>query len=471
MADSKTKSKPVSKSHGRIYTPRYIVDIILDYVGYKDNILNKHVIDNSCGDGAFLSAIVERYCVCYLSQFNDLEKLKSDLENYVHGIEIDEEQTLLCKSNLNDVALRFGITEVNWNVISANTLCVRDFDGRMDYVVGNPPYVRVHNLESYYDLVKEFSFSQGGMTDLYIVFFEICFRMLNDRGKMSIITPSSWLTSLAGGVLRTHIKLFHNLSGAIDLGHYQAFNAMTYTLISRFDKNFNKSIDYKTYDGELHSVCDYLEYEDFFIGDKIYLSNSETLSMLRQIKLSKIASPLIKVKNGFATLADKVFIGDFDFPEHTIPVIKGSTGKWHTCVYPYNNIGKPLSLSEFEGSDAYNYLLQHKVVLEKGKRDSYWYCFGRSQAVADVWKHKYSINTVIKDKSSIKLNEIPVGAGVYSGLYILTDVPFKTIKEIIISDDFIAYVSSLKNYKSGGYYTFSTKDLELYINYKISEYE
>ncbi len=27
----------------------------------------------------------------------------------------------------------------------------------------------------------------------------------------------------------------------------------------------------------------------------------------------------------------------------------------------------------------------------------------------------------------------------------------------------------LKNYKSGGYYTYSSKDLEQYLNYKLSE--
>jgi adenine-specific DNA-methyltransferase len=61
----------------------------------------------------------------------------------------------------------------------------------MDYVVGNPPYVRVHNLRENYEDIKAFSFSKKGMTDLFIVFFEIGFKMLNKTGKMSYISPTS----------------------------------------------------------------------------------------------------------------------------------------------------------------------------------------------------------------------------------------------------------------------------------------
>ena len=50
----------------QIFTPQYIVEDILDRVGYyiignnTSNIRKKHIIDNSCGNGAFLKVIVER---------------------------------------------------------------------------------------------------------------------------------------------------------------------------------------------------------------------------------------------------------------------------------------------------------------------------------------------------------------------------------------------------------------------------
>ena len=95
--------------------------------------------------------------------------------------------------------------------------------------------------------------------------------------------------------------------------------------------------------------------------------------------------------------------------------------------------------------------------------------FGRTQALKDVSKPKYAINTIVKDLSSIKLEFVSQGCGVYSGLYILTKIDFETIKELVCSENFIEYIKLLKNYKSGGYYTFSSKDLEQYLNYKLTE--
>ena len=47
----------------------------------------------------------------------------------------------------------------------------------------------------------------------------------------------------------------------------------------------------------------------------------------------------------------------------------------------------------------------------------------------------------------------------------------KTIKEILLNDDFLSYVYSIGKYKSGGYYTFSSTDLSKYLGYKLKEYQ
>lgn len=464
------------KQHGRVYTPDYLVKVILDFGGYdKPNILKKHVIDNSCGDGAFLTEIVRRYCASFLTQKQDLSKLKHELETYIHGIELDAVECDKCILNLNKVVEEYGISKVKWDITNADTLTVDRFNAKMDYVVGNPPYVRVHNLENSYENVKKFKFAEGGMTDLFIVFFEIGFNMLAKGGLMCLITPSSWLGSLAGTHLRQYIYTHQNLSGVIDLEHFQPFEATTYTFISRFSKSKkNSQIDYYTFDGEKLKAKfqEKLSYSDIQIGKNFYFSKKTHLSLLNNIKTT-YGYPYVSVKNGFATLADKVFIGDFDFTKGTIDILKASTGKWSKCIYPYDKKGKPLPLKDFmNNTEAYNHLLSHQDKFSKSRDiedDKFWYLFGRTQALKDVSKVKYAINTLIKDKGSIKLECVPQGAGIYSGLYILTDIEFETIKQLVYSEDFINYVKLLKNYKSGGYYTFASKDLEQYLNYKLSE--
>jgi adenine-specific DNA-methyltransferase len=61
---------------------------------------------------------------------------------------------------------------------------------------------------------------------------------------------------------------------------------------------------------------------------------------------------------------------------------------------------------------------------------------------------------------------------VYSGLYIYSDTfNVNEIEDLLKTNDFVEYVKSLKKYKNGGYYTFNSKDLENYLNYKINYVE
>ena len=456
------------KHHGRVYTPDYLVRTILDFGNYNGkDIVGKHVIDNSCGDGAFLREIVERYC----QQFHG-KTLKKHLETYIHGIELDGEEREKCVRNLNDIAIKHGVNKVNWDVICADALCVDKHYGKMDYIFGNPPYVRVHNLESSYDIVKKFSFAQQGMTDLFIVFFELGFKMLNDTGKMCIITPSSWFSSKAGSVLRQYIIQKQNLSGIIDLGHFQPFEATTYTAISRFERATDHVELYRMVNKTSPlEFIDKLSIHDLYIAGNLYISNRDKLKELKEIKTGK-AYQYTEVKNGFATLADKTFIGDFDF-EGTIDVLKASTGKWSKCIFPYDSQGRPLPPTEIEkNKPLFEYLQLHKEDLAKGRdieNHELWYLFGRTQAIKDVSKDKYALNTIIKDKSSIRLEKVIAGKGLYSGLYILTTIPENEVRELIVSDEFIEYIKMLANYKSGGYYTFTSKDVEQYLNFKLSQ--
>ena len=88
------------KLNGRFYTPEFIVNNVLDLSGYHgQTILKKHAIDNSCGDGAFLVAIVNRYCNEFLKINTDLQVLSEELSIYIHGIEIDEIESKKCIKN------------------------------------------------------------------------------------------------------------------------------------------------------------------------------------------------------------------------------------------------------------------------------------------------------------------------------------------------------------------------------------
>ncbi|MBQ8423473.1 MAG: N-6 DNA methylase [Coprobacter sp.] len=471
------KENRKTKKIGQVFTPQYIVDEMLNYVGYVGpSIIGKHIIDNSCGDGAFLKSAVTRYCNESIKLGRGVDNIKLDLEEYIHGIDTDEIAYQQCIVNLNQIAQEFGIEDINWDLYNQSSLSMTRFNGKMDFVVGNPPYVRVHNLDSFYDEVKRYKFANGGMTDLYLAFFELGFRMLNSTGQLCYITPSSWLNSIAALNMRLYILKEQNLVSLVDLGHFQAFeNATAYTIISLFAKNRkDKHFDYYTFDGINHCriFCDRIQLEDCFIDSYFYLSNKESLKTLREVKTKKCPT-YVSVKNGFATLADSVFIGD-SIPESniTIKTLKASTGKWYKCLFPYDNKGKLLPPEiALSNTDVCEYFNKHKNELLKGRTDyPTFYEFGRTQALADVWKDKIAINTLLRTEKDIKIEIVKAGCGVYSGLYLISElkIPYEDIRSILISKEFAKYVSLLKKYKSGGYYTFNSKDVQQYINYYIT---
>jgi adenine-specific DNA-methyltransferase len=155
----------------------------------------------------------------------------------------------------------------------------------------------------------------------------------------------------------------------------------------------------------------------------------------------------------------------------TIPIIKASTGKWARCLYPYDRSGQPIPEKQlFADVVVKDYFVSHKAELLKDNPEyPGWFYFGRTQALKDVYTTKYAINSLVRDVNSIKLNLVPAGSGVYSGLYILTDVDEKKLRSLVECQEFVEYIASLKCYKSGGYYTFNSKDLEQYLNYKLSK--
>ena len=51
----------------------------------------------------------------------------------------------------------------------------------------------------------------------------------------------------------------------------------------------------------------------------------------------------------------------------------------------------------------------------------------------------------------------------------ITDIPFERIEEKICSQEFIEYLKLVNKCKSGGYFTFSSKDLAKFINCSMEE--
>lgn len=483
----------------QVFTPSWMVNLMLEKLQYSGNrVLQKHIIDNSCGRGAFLVEIVERYCEAFEEAHKhedeiDYNQLKTELETYIHGIEIDEVCWGLTVIGLNRVGLKYNIENVEWDIRHGDALTIDDFNGKMDYVVGNPPYCNVHDFGEKYDAIKQFKFAQGGMADLYLVFFEIGINMLNETGTLVYITPSSWTTSIAGKPFRKYLTDTNKLSSVITLWHEKVFKeATTFTIITEISNNVDGNDEYSDlvtlYKYNPENVnYDYITSKPlsvFTSGDNFYFNDDfDALRLLKEVEKHEYPDD-IKVKNGFATLNDKLFVIDEDIPEDDprfgikdiIPVVKASTGedtKW--IVFPYDKKNKMRPFKFEELSDVTKeYLLKRAKQLhmeEDGKMKGEWWLYGRTQALNDYGKGgRYAINNLIRTKEDIKVHALFHTYGVYSGFYILmpNDGDYFEWMKYLYNDEFVGYVKILGRYKNGGYYTFTSKDLQNFINYKVN---
>ena len=464
------------KAKGRVYTPPGIVKTILDLAGYRgESVLQKHAIDNSCGDGAFLTEIVARYCRAARRAGYSRGRLTRELGVYLHGIEIDPAEHRKACRNADAAARSFGAGGVEWDILCADALAVGRYDGRIDFVLGNPPYVRIHNLSDSGGAVRRLRFTRSGMTDLYLAFYEIGLKMLRPGGTLGYITPSSLFSSRAARDLRRHLIGENLIRKVVDLKHARPFGASAYTaiLILRGGTRGARSV-YFEYDpaAEKARRISCLAPDDFCIGGDFYFGAKPDLTRLAEIFAADLTGAPLDVKNGLATLCDPFFIGDLPFRDRVIPVVKASTGHRAKCLFPYDRQGRLLPYAELAQSgalDAY-YRENEPRLRNRALTDpEQWYGFGRTQGILDVYRKKYSVCPIVRRPADLKLTLCPPGTGVYGGLYILTDLDGPVLRDILCTDGFIRYASLLGKYKSGGYYAFSSKDLKRYLVYSLAE--
>lgn len=172
----------------QVFTPENYVRELLDSVGYTHNLYGKKILENSCGDGNILVAVVQRYIDDCKENGLSRTRIKNGLAKDIYGIEIDEEQYKKCIDNLDEVLKRNDIDKVDWKVINADYL-KWNTTIKFQYIVGNPPYITYSELKEEEQLFVKSNFSTcvKGKFDYCYAFIEKGINSLADNGKMSYL--------------------------------------------------------------------------------------------------------------------------------------------------------------------------------------------------------------------------------------------------------------------------------------------
>ena len=305
------------KSHGVVYTPRWLVDLILDKVDFNGSFGT--IIDPACGDGAFLAAAAERI----IKNTTNKTALKKRLQTEIYGVDVDAAVIAKCKNRLSAIAQKAGISTVKWNLRhgdcvdkkTAVSLC-----DSFDFVVGNPPYVRIQNLGESRRLALQnnWQLCSGGSTDIYIAFFELGVKMLKEKGKLGFITPNTWLKTQAAGELRRFFRREKIVKTLIDFEHWQLFeNVTTYSLITILQKGARHdsfSLIKGDKKGELRPLGN-IALNDMRDDNWILCAPQALKKLQAMIKNRAPLSAIANIHVGITTLADKCYIfhsPDFD---------------------------------------------------------------------------------------------------------------------------------------------------------------
>ncbi len=489
-------------TNGAVYTPTYIKNFIVDKSLDKISKSYRELItgDVSCGCGAFLFTIVNKLKLETNKSFYDIFK------DNIFGLDISKSSIERARILLSLLAIYYSedVEEFDFNLYISNALSFDwnsiekiKFNKGFDLIVGNPPYVRAKNIDiDSKVLLKNWAVTKSGNPDLYIPFFEIGLKNLNEKGVLGYITVNSFYKSLNARELRKYLGQKEYKIEIIDFGNEKIFvGKSAYTCICFISKEKSKSIYFKKETGKslvnkVQNQFNKIPYLDLDFHKGWLLNDTEIIKNIKKIESAgKSLGDKYVIKNGIATLKNDIYIfkpieekndyyilmqngikfeiekaicKDIIKPnilkyEHEIESIK------EKLIYPYTNGISPFSImtEEYLSSNfpkAYKYLLFNKKDLEKRDKGEgnycAWYAFGRTQALADkglkllfpyMGKKPHFVFTDQKDML------------LYCGYAIFNESSedLKILKRILESKVFEYYVKNTSKPYSGGYFSYA----------------
>ncbi|WP_420878629.1 Eco57I restriction-modification methylase domain-containing protein [Roseivirga pacifica] len=381
-----------------------------------------------------------------------------------------------------------------------------DFLG-FDVVIGNPPYIRIQDLNSLDGVVEYYKTSyvsgRKGNYDIYVLFIELGIQLAkNETGQQTWILPHKFINSSYGEGIRKLISQEEKLVSLVHFGAEQVFeDATTYTCLLSLsncrnglfelnlvhDLNFWKSPEGKV----LESVP-----SEAVSSDEWHLMPENELSLLEKLRDdSKILSELTeRIYQGLKTSADPIFIvklvkklenGNLiihcpqNSKEYEVEpglfheLIKGGDGKRYffkntglKILFPYEN-GKILKNEAIESQSplTWSYLLEHKDYLENRERGrfkgDFWFQFGRNQAVEIIYSPKI-FTPDISPAPSFAFDNLgnKFFTGGVSGGYGIVPIELKDnhyLLAILNSKVTNWYITKTSTQMRGGWYSFESR--------------
>ena len=258
------------KKLGEFYTPKEIIEYILDAVGYKpeNEIRGEKILDPACGSGGFLVEAIRRLIERYrrvglnLKDPYDAQQIIEGCVSSIYGLDIHPFACFIAEMNmlfqlvdLYDVLRGRDYKLPRLNIFRTDSLMptepvkltefmdnsrrtavveetkeaskVKNF--MFNYVIGNPPYVRKERIQPIYKNMLEKAFPDvfSGDADLYVYFLATGIGWLKDDGKLGYIVSNKFVKTRYGKKLRRYIPSLCVIEQFVDFGDTTVFREAT----------------------------------------------------------------------------------------------------------------------------------------------------------------------------------------------------------------------------------------------------
>ena len=407
------------------------VNRMLDAIGYKDHIVGKRILENSCGEGNILQAIVKRYIEDAKRTGLTQTEIKKGLECDIIAYEKDRRLVRRCRRNLNKVCREFQINDINWNIKKTDYLKNSKNEKKVDFVIGNPPYVTYHDIsvEERKFLKEKYEVCRKGRFDYCYAFIEESICSLKENGKMVYLVPFSIFRNQYADSLRKYI--LDGIEEIIDLTGIKVFQGITCSVTYFIYKK-------GTTEDSIHYVKEKDGIDKLIQRDRLAEDGKKWIFHATKSDCQTFGDYLC-IHNSIATLYNKAFlftanqekdgklIGEQECIEKAIcyPVISTKLKKTEIkeqklaekekravqknyIIFPYKR--KNYAIEKYEEEEfrqtypkAYVHLQKYRDALDKRKKDEHakWFEYGRSQALKELWSEKLILPMVITQKAKV----------------------------------------------------------------------
>jgi adenine-specific DNA-methyltransferase len=215
--------------YGAVFTRRWVVELILDLVGYTSDrdLAAMRAVEPACGSGAFLGPMVERLSdACRRHGRQILEASDAiracDLQqtHVLDGRRVVEERLI------SDGWIAQDACSLAERWVAHEDFLLSDHEyGLADFVIGNPPYIRLEAVSApRSEAYRRVCATMGGRSDVYVGFFEVGLNALRHGGALGFICADRWMRNQYGQRLRSMVATRFSVETVIEMHDVDAFD-------------------------------------------------------------------------------------------------------------------------------------------------------------------------------------------------------------------------------------------------------